>query len=95
MLLAWKRSKFLKPVRRLAPKYTHLVASLCSVTKCDLVCLTGSVLQVLKALQGLVLFVMFSYHTPDGKNPLWGFVGYPGEGKLASLPLADDWSGSV
>lgn len=36
-------------------------------------------LQVLKALQGLVLFIMFSYHTPDGKNPLWPFIGYPGE----------------
>jgi hypothetical protein len=35
--------------------------------------------QVFKALKGLVLFVMFSYHTPDGKNPLWNFIGYPGE----------------
>jgi hypothetical protein len=41
--------------------------------------------QVLKALQGLVLFVMFSYHTPDGKNPLWGFIGYPGEDESATM----------
>jgi len=40
----------------------------------------------MKALQGLVLFVMFSYHTPDGKNPLWNFIGYPGEGESASQP---------
>lgn len=25
------------------------------------------------------MFTLFSAHTPDGKNPLWNLIGYPGE----------------
>ena len=40
---------------------------------------TSSCLQAFKALQGIVMFVMFSRFTHGSQNKLWDFIGYPGK----------------